>query len=718
MAVRLSNFCAGAWHSGVLALSLLLVACGGSHDGIPGVPTTPLDSPTFPIADDPTPGTFEVDAAFPNLIFSAPLFLAGVPGEDRVVVVEQGGLIHVFANDPATQTTNVVLDLSAKVVFGGELGLLGLAFDPDFIRNRFIYVNYTAPLPTRTVISRFTWDANLDVVDPASEKILLTVAQPGDSHNAGMLAFGAQRRLLVGFGDGGGANGDANGQDQATVLGSFLRIDPHPADAANPYDVPGDNPFVGTVGVPPEMWAFGFRNPFRFSVDRLTATVWGGDVGQSAREEVDILKAGGNYGWRVYEGNLIYNDVGNTLPPSAFTPPILDYDRMMGSTVIGGYVYRGRRLPSLYGAYVYGDHGSGRIWALVYDGTSVVSIDEIANVSSITSFGEDSEAELYVVSGDGNIYSLRQSAAGSNDVPPATLSATKIFSDLSTFTPADGFYEYATNAPSYADGATVRRWFGIPSGPHAIFSGTGPWIFPVGSMFVQQFELDLAGGTRPVETRVLVKRANDIAAYTYRWRSNGEDADLVPGELTEELNLAAGGQQTHEYPGATDCIDCHNAVAGEVLGVNTRELNRDNLAATGNQLDELNAVDLFTTDIGPANMLEAYVDPFDAAQNLETRARTYLAVNCGYCHQPGGGTGVALDLRFDTANVDMNAIGIAPAAGDLGIAGASIIDAGSKESSVLWVRMNRLDDFRMPPVDRHTADAAGVDLVGSWIDSL
>lgn len=705
----------------LLAGCLLLAACDGGGGGVPasGGTTSPLASPTFPLNDDPVPGTFEVSLAFPGLGFSSPLFLAGVPGENRVVVVEQGGLVHAFDNDPDALTTRVILDLSASIVFGGELGLLGLAFDPDFIRNRFVYLHYTAPLPTRSVISRFIWDATLDSVDPATEKILLQLLQPRDNHNAGMLAFAAQRRLLIAFGDGGGAGDpDDNGQDQTTMLGSFLRVDPHPANPADPYDVPGDNPFVATAGVPPEMWAFGFRNPFRFSVDRQTGTVWAGDVGQSAREEVDVVESGGNYGWRVFEGNLIFNNTGNTLPPDAFTPPILDYSRNLGISVIGGYVYRGARLPSLHGAYIYGDFGTGTIWALVYDGTNVVRNDVIANVPAITSFGEDNDAELFVISGNGALFSLSESAAGSTDVPPATLSATRIFSDLATLTPAEGFIEYGMNAPGYLDGATGRRWFGIPSNTTAGFSDTGPWTFPVGSMFVQHFELDLTGGVRPVETRVLIKRERDIAGYSYRWRSNASDADLLPGGFTEDLELATGGTQTYEYPARTDCNDCHNTPAGEVLGVITRQLNRENPAGTDNQLDALDSAGFFSTDIGPASMLEAYVDPFDAAEDLETRARTYLAANCAQCHQPDGGAGVALDLRFDTANADMNAIDVVPSAGDLGIVGARIIASGSKETSVLWERINRVDDFRMPTVARHAADTAGVDLVGQWIDAL
>ncbi len=707
------------------AACLALAACGGSGDDLPG--TSPPGSDggigevAFPLADAPAPGGFELVEVFPELAFDAPLFAAGVPGEDRLVVLEQGGLVKAFDDDPAVQTSRVVLDLSGRVLFAGEQGLLGLAFDPEFELNRHLYVHYSRDAPRRSVISRFTWDEALDRAPLASEKVLLELEQPFSNHNAGMLAFAAQRRLLIAFGDGGGSGDPGDrAQDRSNLFGTFLRVDPHPADPADPYEVPGDNPFLGEAGVVPEIWAYGFRNPFRFSVDRQTGRVWAGDVGQSDREEVDVVVAGGNYGWRVFEGTLRFADSAHTPADFPFEEPVLDYDRSEGGTVIGGYVYRGTRLPSLHGAYVYGDFISGRIWALTLDAGGAVTNTQIGVLpqNRITSFGEKNDGELVVVTAGGTLFELEPTGGGSGTVPPATLSAAGIFDDLDTLATASGFVEYAVNAPALADGARVRRWLGVPDGETITFAETGAWTFPAGSILVQHLERDLAGGTRPVETRVLVVREQGVAGYSYRWRASAAEADLLGRKRLETLTRASGGDLTHEYPARLDCLDCHNPAAGGVLGVRTRQMNRSAPGGGDNQLEALAAMGLFDGDIGAADALPAFPDPFDEAADLSDRARAYLDANCASCHRPGGGTGVALDLRFETAAAEAGAIDVAPAEGDLGLAGARIVDPGSKETSVLWERMRRLDRFAMPPVTRHAVDDAGVDLVGRWIDAL
>ena len=384
-----------------------------------------------------TVGTYALDESFPNLNFSFPVFLAPVPGENRLVVVEQGGRVRAFVDDAATASSNVVLDLSGQVVFGGEQGLLGLAFDPDFQTNRYLYVHYSIGSPHRSRIARYTWDAGTDAVDLGTRKIILDVNQPASNHNSGMLAFGPQDDYLyIGMGDGGGG-GDPqdNGQNTSTLLGSMLRIDVHPSNPSDPYETPASNPFVGVAGFREEIYAYGFRNPWRFSFDRAAGTLWLGDVGQSSREEIDIIEAGGNYGWRVYEGNLEFNNPQN-LPPTDFEAPVLDYGRSEGQVVIGGYVYRGSRVPSLQGRYLYGDNGSGNIWALEYNAGTVVANDLIANRGGITSFGEDTSADVHVVTGGGTIYQFREVTAGSPADPPPLLSQTGVFADLGALTPA------------------------------------------------------------------------------------------------------------------------------------------------------------------------------------------------------------------------------------------------------------------------------------------
>jgi hypothetical protein len=265
-------------------------------------------------------------------------------------------------------------------------------------------------------------------------------------------------------------------------------------DSGSPYDIPSDNPFVGEAGVREEIWAYGFRNPFRFSFDRQTGTLWVGDVGQINREEIDIVQAGGNYGWRVFEGTQPFTSSQNTPPNATLIPPVIDYDRSLGNAVIGGYVYRGAALPTLRGAYVYGDFGSGRIWSLLYDGTQVVSNTEIANVANLTSFGEDNSGELYAVSGSGSIFRIMETGGGTGNTAPQLLSQTGIFTDTRNLAVADGFIEYDVNAPFWSDSTLKRRWIGVPESSQINFASTDAWSFPVGTVIVKHFEIELVEG--------------------------------------------------------------------------------------------------------------------------------------------------------------------------------------------------------------------------------
>lgn len=343
-----------------------------------------------------------LEVAFPNLRFANPLFLTHAgDGSNRLYVVEQAGRILVFANDPATEEAAVFLDIRDRVQAGGEMGLLGLAFDPGFAANGYFYVNYTTGSPRRTRVARFRVGADDPArADPASEQILLEFAQPFANHNGGMLAFGPDGKLYVACGDGGSANDPHdNGQRLDTLLGKILRLNPDGS-------VPPDNPFVGQPGARGEIWAYGLRNPWRMSFDRASGRLWAADVGQDAREEIDLIVKGGNYGWRVYEGTRSNVNPEN-LPLSTFIAPVYEYGRDLGQSVTGGYVYRGAALPDFAGTYFYADYASGRVWALATGGDRATSNVQVAQVRWPTSFGEDAAGELYITSFDGRIYRLR-----------------------------------------------------------------------------------------------------------------------------------------------------------------------------------------------------------------------------------------------------------------------------------------------------------------------
>jgi glucose/arabinose dehydrogenase len=356
-------------------------------------------------------GAFQVERAFPNLSFQQMTNLVQPDDESGLIfVTEQRGIVYSFSVN-GSQQANVFLDITDRVSMGGtEEGLLGIAFDPDYQGNGYFYVYYSAASPRRSVVSRFNLDQQqLDAADPQSEVIIMEIEQPFSNHNGGQLAFGPDGYLYIGLGDGGsGGDPQGNGQNLGTLLGSILRIDVSGLSAPGDYKIPPDNPFVNTAGARPEIWAFGLRNPWRFSFDSETGLLWAGDVGQNTWEEIDIVTGGANYGWNITEGLHCYS------PPtgcdqSGLTLPLTEYDHSHGCAIIGGYVYHGDQIPSLQGHYVYGDYCSGDIWALAYDGSAVTgNLLLIESGLTITSLGVDLAGNLYILSRDGGIYTLVQ----------------------------------------------------------------------------------------------------------------------------------------------------------------------------------------------------------------------------------------------------------------------------------------------------------------------
>jgi hypothetical protein len=360
----------------------------------------------------------EIQPAFPGLTFVRPVDLQNAhDGSNRLFAVEKRGHIYVFENHPDVTDKTLFLNIESRVnSSGSEEGLLGLAFHPQYPDSPYFYVNYTALSPRRTVIERYTVSANPDSADFFSNFVLLEVNQPFPNHNAGQLAFGPDGMLYIGMADG-GSGGDplGNGQNRATLLGSMLRIDVDSRTGMLNYGIPSDNPYVGNPsGYREEIWAYGFRNPWRYSFDWTTGWLWVADVGQNAWEEVDVVEKAGNYGWNIMEGNHCYPS-----PPCDMTGlelPIWEYNHPGGASrsVTGGYVYRGVILQELVGKFVYAEYVTGEVWAVAYDGVNPAVNDTLLTAPfSVSSFGVDENNNLFLLNYfGGSIWRFLPTVAG------------------------------------------------------------------------------------------------------------------------------------------------------------------------------------------------------------------------------------------------------------------------------------------------------------------
>ena len=332
----------------------------------------------------------------------------------RLVVLEQPGRAS-FVRPDGTLVAPPLLDLSKKAFVEYECGLLGIAFHPKFTENGFFYVNYTAKAPNlKTFVSEFRMDPKSERVDPATERVLLTIDQPFANHNGGQIKFGPDGMLYVGTGDGGSAHDPHdNGQKTDTLLGKMLRIDVTPRQG---YVVPKDNPFVGVPGYRPEIWATGLRNPWRFCFDQQTGLLWAADVGQDLWEEVHLIEKGGNYGWRIREG--MHGLHPDPKSKAKLTDPIFEYSHNgTAASITGGYVYRGKKIPSLQGWYLCADYSTGRIYGVKYENGKVLAGGALVDprdpargngqrATQPSSFGEDADGELFLCDANGPVYRI------------------------------------------------------------------------------------------------------------------------------------------------------------------------------------------------------------------------------------------------------------------------------------------------------------------------
>lgn len=698
--------------------------------------------------------------AFPGLQIQKPVTLVVPTGEtNRLFVAEQGGRVVVIS-DLSKPQGSVFLDLSSRTFTQGESGLLGLEFHPGYHTNGYFFVFYTCRVNTVSGfsvydrLSRFQVSkTNPNLANANSELILISQVDRNENHNGGDLHFGPDGYLYVSLGDEGGGN-DLFGNSQRidSFFSGILRIDvdkrpgnlapnPHPASTRN-YWVPKDNPFIGITdffGTPvdpksvrTEFYAVGLRNPWRFSFDPPSGLLYCNDVGQQTREEINLIVKGGNYGWAQREGTMT-GPLWNPSIQQPYIDPIAEYGRESGDSISGGVVYRGNRIPQLYGAYVFSDFLAGFIGVIRHQEGKTTPIDWILWDDSISTFGlHPQTGDLLLADwGENKIKRLVPGPDPQRQPLPNTLAQTGVFSSVEKLTPNPGIIPYEINLPFWSDHAKKSRWFSVPNPADKIsFNADQHWTFPENTIWIKHFELELTNGVpssrRRLETRILVQGSgNTIYGVSYRWDSHF-NATLVPSTgLNEAIVISDSGltkTQIWHYPSRRECFSCHNGGAGFsqfVLGFDTPQLNRmvSRSGLRQNQLAALSHAGYFSTPIPDPDSLIAFSDPADLSKPLEDRARSYLAVNCAYCHQqPDAISRVKWDGRVRIA-LDETSIINGPLTLTYGDHRNRVIAPGSLDHSILYQRLAALKPGRMPPLATSVVNTQAVNLIAHWIGS-
>ncbi len=698
--------------------------------------------------------------AFPGLGPTWSIGMAVPPGEDdRLILLGMGGLCFEVTHlgSPSNHVIRPFLDISERTFIAVESGFLGMAFHPRFQTNGQLFVYYSHKTRVAGIeasenrLSRFTVPPGGDGrPDPDSELVLFSQADPGLNHNGGGLHFGPDGYLYLAVGDGSVWDDRVTQRIDRGFFGGILRIDvdrrpgnlpPNPGFGSNPeaYSVPSDNPFVGRTdhslgervlwsGLDPatlrtEFHAIGLRNPWQMSFDPVNGDLWVNDVGNGAREEVNRVRRGDNFGWPFREGLLDLVD-----PPIAGSvDPVFEYSHLSGRIAItGSRFYRGSLYPELDGTYLFCDW-TGDVGSLMPQGTNPPSVKWIASVPNTVAFGSHPKdgSLLLTPTADGVVKRMVPDQV-SGEPWPQLLSQTGLFEDLVEMKPRPGLVPYEVNVPFWSDYAAKRRWFAVPGLDARIgFRRDGAWTFPAGTVWVKHFDRPYVRPDqelRRLETRVLIRTPNGgVAGASYRWNDEGTEAELVPSDGANALfNLRdAGGliQQAWRFPSAAECLRCHSmGTTGGPAGFSTAQLNRTVLRGTHlvSQLDSWAAAGYF--EPGPTNtgLMPALVSASAETASLEKRVRSYLEANCVQCHQPPTIGRARWDARATTP-LELAGLVRVPESVPIGTNVLSLIEPGHPERSALFLRVSELGAHHMPPLATSELDKSAIELLRRWI---
>jgi glucose/arabinose dehydrogenase len=727
------------------------------------------------------PLPYRVVRTMPQLQLSNPVYVEREPGSRRLFIIHQGPSSDVqyisrTDGDPGSDELDKLLETK-------ELAY-SLAFHPNYQANgHFFVASSGAPgadgYGKKVRVKRYTMSPGDKgtVVDGSSLEI---ISWGSDGHNGAALAFGHDGMLYITTGDG-TSDSDTNltGQGMDHLLAKLLRIDVDHTEPGETYSIPPDNPFVDLEGARPETWAYGFRNPWRIATDSRTGHIWVAQNGQDLWEQAYLVERGANYGWSVYEGSHPFY-LNRERGPTPILKPTLEHPHLEARSLTGGIVYYGRRFPKLRGAYLYGDYSTGKIWAAKHDGSRLLWHREVADTTlQIVGFGADAEGELLIVDyqagKEGGFYTFEANhGARKNNRFPQRLSRSGLFQSVRNHQLHPGAIPYDVNAPLWSDAAVKSRYVVLTSADDRIgFSPDGNWTFPQGTVLVKSFALDLEEGNpetrRWIETRFLLFEQGEWVGYSYRWNDQQTDGLLVDKQGADQvfqIQTAEGmREQTWRFPSRTECMTCHSRAANYVLGLKTRQLNRDfdyggtvenqllsferlgvlqvdwsgqagailrgqleqqelekGLIATHvNQLGQATSQRTAKSSSLLAHQPGYYsriADPYDDSNPLEDRVRAYLESNCAQCHVGAGGGNSQINLISSVDRAGMKVVGVKPLHDTFGIKDALLVAPGDPGRSMLLERIARRGKGQMPQLATSLVDEQAVKLLREWILQL
>lgn len=626
------------------------------------------------------------------------------------------------------ERTSLFMKLDGRAIYS-------LAFHPSYEKNGRIYVCSKAPHDgaagfnklSRFTVTRGVEKEGVPACDPASEEVLLE--WPSGGHDGGAVVFGHDGMLYVSLGDG-TADSDDNvtAQDIRSVLGKILRVDVDHPTPGKPYSIPADNPFLGVEGARGEIWSLGHRNPWRMTVDEKTGGLWVGNNGQDLWEFAHFIERGDNCGWSIYEGSHpFYLNRGRG--PGRFVPPTVEHDHGAFRSLTGGVVYYGRQLPEIQGGYVYGDYSTGAIWAVAHDGRRVVWNRELARTTlGIVAFATSHRGELLVLDYASGIYRVIKSQPDDSHTKfPKLLSETGLFASMAGLVPAPGVIPYTVSAPGWNDGASAERLVALPGDSTIQRVSANQWEFPEAAVLVQTLSLprsaDGSAASR-METRILTKRKGVWAGYSFIWNEAQNDATLAPPQgllLSSATDVKVAGKttaSTWKVPSRADCMSCHSRAANFILGLNELQsnLNVKDRETEINQLallEGLKVIDRPMQPTAPGNT--RLVNPYSQTADLESRARSYLHVNCSPCHMEAGGGNSRIRLNLEIERDQMQLVGAAAQHQTFELSSGMLIAPGNPQQSILYHRISQRGSGQMPPRGTHVVDKDALTLIHEWI---